>query len=57
MSTVTHLQRYRRPSEIVPRLPIGPNSRLRELWADTVAMIAVVSLAAILMFELLPIVL
>ena len=56
MSTVTHLQRYRRASDLVPRLPIAPDSRLRELWGDSLATIAVVSLAGISIFELLRIV-
>jgi hypothetical protein len=57
MSTVTQLKRYRSLVERDHSSQMAPNNRFRELWADSVATIAVVCLAAILTFEALRIVL
>jgi hypothetical protein len=57
MSTVTQLKRYRGLVERDLSSQMAPNNRFRELWADSVATMSVVCLAAILIFETLRIVL
>ncbi|HWB13887.1 MAG TPA: hypothetical protein VG826_31965 [Pirellulales bacterium] len=62
MSTVTHLEQFRGLSrfELSRRpdgQPVDEGAKLRELWSDSLATVAAVTLASILVFETLRIVL
>ena len=57
MSTVTHLEQFRRQfgSDTPPRA--FPKNDLRMLWADSLATMSIVTLASVFLYEALRIVL
>jgi hypothetical protein len=55
MSTVTHLQQFRKLRRFEQPSPLDPAGKLRELWNDSLATVAVVVLASIVIFQTLPI--
>jgi hypothetical protein len=59
MSTVTHLEQFRSLSFELSRRPgaktLDQGAKLRELWSDSLATVAAVTLASIVVFETLKI--
>ncbi|HEV3340764.1 MAG TPA: hypothetical protein VG125_10425 [Pirellulales bacterium] len=58
MSTVTHLEQFRGLSQFGRRSGLNEklgdqNAKLRELWSDGLATVAVVTLASVVVFETL----
>lgn len=53
MSTVTYLERFRRLNRFEQRSPLDPATKLRELWGDSVAIVAVLVLVSVLVFQTL----
>jgi hypothetical protein len=53
MSTVTHLEQFRSLNQFQHAERVDAATKLRELWADSLATVAVVALASIVVFETL----
>ncbi|HVA47956.1 MAG TPA: hypothetical protein VNH11_16420 [Pirellulales bacterium] len=53
MSTSTQLERYSRHQNLHRTPRVAPDARLRELWADALATVAMVTLASTVVVEAL----